>query len=92
MPSDKAPSPNGFTGAFLKACWEIIQDDVMAAINSLFSMNAQGFEWLNSECIILLPKKADALRVTDFRPISLIHSNAKIFSKLLARLNSLVSN
>ena len=69
----------------------------MAAINSLFTLNAQGFEWLNSACIILLPKKTDATRVTDFRPISLIHSIAKTFSKLLAnrlapRLNSLVSN
>jgi hypothetical protein len=40
MPSDKASGPNGFTGAFFKACWETISDDVMAAINSLFSMNA----------------------------------------------------
>ena len=97
MPSDKAPGPDGFTGAFFKACWEIIKDDVMAAMNSLFTLNAQGFEWLNSACIILLPKKTDATRVTDFRPISLVHSIAKIFSKVLAnrlapRLNSLVSN
>ena len=60
-------------------------------------MNAQGFEWLNSASIILLPKKADATRVTDFRPISLVHGIAKIFSKVLANrlapwLNSLVSN
>jgi len=60
MPTDKAPGPDGFTGAFFKACWEIIKDDVMAAINSLFIMNAQGFEWLNSACIVLLPKKSDA--------------------------------
>jgi len=97
MPSDKALGPDGFTGAFFKACWGIIKDDVMSAINSLFTMNAQGFEWLNSACIVLLPKKADVMRVTNFRPISLIHSIAKIFSKLLAnrlapRLNSLVSN
>ena len=84
MPSDKAPGPDGFTSAFFKACWGIIQDDVIAALNSLFTMNAQGFEWLNSACIVLLPKKMDAMRVTDFRPISLIHSIAKIFSKLLA--------
>ena len=54
MPSDKAPGPDGFTGAFFKACWEIIKDDVMAAMNSLFALNAQGFEWLNSACIILV--------------------------------------
>ena len=57
MTSDKAPGPDGFTGAFFKACWEIIKEDVMAAMNSLFILNAQGFEWLNSACIILLPKK-----------------------------------
>jgi hypothetical protein len=68
----------------------------MHAMHNLFAMNAQGFELMNSANIILLPKKADALRVTDFRPISLIHSIAKIFSKMLAiilvpHLNSLVS-
>ena len=97
MPSDKAPGPDGFTGAFFKACWETIKEDVMAAMNSLFTLNAQGFEWLNSASIILLPKKMDATRVTDFRPISLVHGIAKIFSRVLAnrlapRLNSLVSN
>ena len=97
MPSDKALGPDGFTGAFFKACWETIKDDVMAAINSLYSLNAQGFEWLNSASIILLPKKTDATRITDFRPISLVHGIATIFSKVLAnrlapRLNSLVSN
>jgi len=35
-----APGPDGFTGAFFKACWKIIKDDVMAAINNLFIMNA----------------------------------------------------
>jgi len=48
------------------------------------STNSQGFELLNSTNIILLPKKADAMRVTDFRPISLIHSFVKLFAKLLA--------
>ena len=51
---------------------------------------------LNSANIILLPKKSDARRVSDFRPISLIHSVAKLFAKLLANrlallLDSLVS-
>jgi hypothetical protein len=96
MPSDKAPGPDGFTGAFFKASWEIIKDDIMAAINSLYAMNSQSFQFLNSANIVLLPKKNDALRVTDYRPISLIHSIAKIFSKLLAnrlapKLNSMVS-
>ena len=97
MPSEKAPGPDGFTGAFFKACWEIIKDDLLAAINNLFQLHSQGFELMNSANIVLLPKKTDALRITDYRPISLMHSFAKNFAKLLANrlaphLNSLVSN
>jgi hypothetical protein len=97
MPPDKAPGPDGFTGAFFRACWEIIKVDVMAAMHSLFTLNSQGFEMMNSANIVLLSKKLEASRVTDFRPISLIHSIAKIFSKLLANrlaphLNSMLSN
>jgi exonuclease III len=97
MPPDKAPGPDGFTGAFFKASWEIIKFDIMAALNSLYAMNSQSFHLLNSANIVLLPKKSDARKVTDYRPISLIHSIAKIFSKLLAnrlanKLDSMVSN
>jgi hypothetical protein len=96
MPGDKAPGPDGFTGAFFKSCWEIIKVDVAAAINTLFDMNSQGFDLLNSANIVLLPKRQDARRVTDYRPISLIHIITKLFSKLLANrlaplLDSLVS-
>jgi len=97
MSSEKAPGPDGFTGAFFKACWDTINDDLSKAINSLFHLNFQGLEFLNSANIVLLPKKTDALKITDYRPISLMHSFAKIFAKLLANrlaphLNSLVSN
>jgi hypothetical protein len=97
MPPDKAPGPDGFTGDFFKACWGIIKEDVMAALHILFTLNSQGLEMFNSANIVLLPKKSEASRVTDFRPISLIHSIAKIFLKLLVNrlalhLNSMVSN
>jgi hypothetical protein len=61
MSSDKAPGPDGFTGAFFKTCWDIIKDDITEAINSMLSLNSQGFNRLNSANIILLPKKADAM-------------------------------
>lgn len=28
LPSEKAPSPDGFTGIFYKQCWDIIKDDL----------------------------------------------------------------
>jgi hypothetical protein len=44
------------------------------------------FKLLNSAYNTLLPKKADALEVKDYRPISLIHSFAKLLAKLLANI------
>jgi len=51
---------------------------------------------LNSAYITLIPKKADAEQVKDFRPISLVHSFAKLVTKILANrlachLNVMVS-
>ncbi|WVZ89666.1 LOW QUALITY PROTEIN: hypothetical protein U9M48_036039 [Paspalum notatum var. saurae] len=90
MPSDKAPGPDCFTGLFFK-------EDVLEAFHQVHSMNGLDFKFLNSANIVLIPKKPDALAVGDYRPISLMHSIAKIFSKLLANrlaslLNSLISN
>ena len=41
---------------------------------------------LNKANIVLIPKKDGADSVTDYKPISLIHSFAKIISKILALL------
>jgi hypothetical protein len=84
MSSDKSSIPDGYTGAFFKTCWDIIGNDLTDALNCLYQLNSQGFKILNSANIVLLPKKTEALKITDFRPSSLIHSIAKIFVKLLA--------
>ena len=42
------------------------------------------FGLLNKASVVLLPKKVEAGAIADYRPISLIHSFSKIFSKLLA--------
>jgi hypothetical protein len=39
---------------------------------------------LNAVYIILLPKREGAQNVKDFRPISLVHTFAKLVTKLLA--------
>jgi len=96
LPFDKAPGPDGFTGKFYKVCWQIIKLDIMAAISAVWSRKFANFELLNSAFVTLLPKKEDASSVKDFRPISLVHSFAKLVTKILANrlagfLNQLVS-
>ena len=97
MTSDKAPGPDGFTGAFFKSCWTTIKSDIMRVINLFSNLHGENFHWLNSAFVALLPKKEGAEGIGDFRSISLIHAIAKIISKVLAlrltpHMNVLVSN
>jgi phage/plasmid primase-like uncharacterized protein len=84
LPNDKAPRPDGFTGRFYKACWDVIKGDAMAAINAVWRRDFQNFRLLNSTFITLLPKKEDAEHAGDFQPLSLVHSFAKLVTKILA--------
>jgi hypothetical protein len=84
LPSNKAPGPYGFIGKFYKSCWHIIKGDIMAAAMAVWNRNRGNLELLNSAYIILLPKKDEVCHVKDFRPISLVHSFAKLITKLLA--------
>jgi len=93
LPLEKAPGPNGFTGAFYKSCWPIIKSTVMDAFNCFYLLHTGPLERLNSANISLIPKKDFAKTTADFRPISLIHSFAKLISKVLAiRLSSKLDN
>jgi mannosylglycoprotein endo-beta-mannosidase len=84
LPSNKAPGPDGFIGRFYKSCWPIIKDNIMAAVSAIWSRKFENFGILNSAYITLLPKKEGADQPKDFRPISLVHSFAKLITKLLS--------
>lgn len=84
MAAEKAPGPDGFIGLFFKRCWHIINVDLLNALNHLSGLNATNWNLLNSAFIVLIPKKDNALKAADYRPISLSHSVAKILGKLLA--------
>jgi hypothetical protein len=62
----------------------IIKRDVIRAFDALSSMDCRSFHHLNDTLLILLPKSPDPVSLGDYRPISLIHSFAKIFSKALS--------
>jgi hypothetical protein len=88
---------DGFIRAFYFKCWKIVKGDVIAVILQISQLRGGTLNLLNMANIVLLPKKEQAERVGDFRPISLVHSVAKIFSKILAsrlalRLPEMVSS
>jgi hypothetical protein len=57
MPSDKAPGPDGFMGAFYKTYWQTIKHDIMRVIHLFSNLHAENFHWLNSANVVLIPKK-----------------------------------
>ena len=68
----------------------------MDAVHTFAHADSRAMERLNNAIIVLLPKKVGASCPADFRPITMIHSFAKLISKVLAlrlapRLNDLVA-
>jgi mannosylglycoprotein endo-beta-mannosidase len=56
----------------------------MAALQAFYDPRCQDLNLLNKAIIVLIPNKEGAEDVRDFRPISLIHTIAKIITKVLA--------
>jgi mannosylglycoprotein endo-beta-mannosidase len=84
MPANKSSGPDGLTWEFFRSCWAIVKPDVLAAVRAVFLGHDQFFGKLNVAFITLLPKKEGAVDLKEFRPISLVHSFAKLIAKLLA--------
>jgi hypothetical protein len=88
-PSEKAPGPDGYMRAFCKLCWDMIKEDVVGAIQDIFSLRANYWNLLNSNLlnsanIELIMKKEGAQLIGDYRPISIMHIMAKLLGKILA--------
>nr|GEY66102.1 RNA-directed DNA polymerase, eukaryota [Tanacetum cinerariifolium] len=81
--TDKAPGSDGFTFGFFRRFWDLIQEDVYAAVRYFF-VYSDIPKGCNSAFISLIPKIQNANLVKDFRPISLIGSLYKIIAKILA--------
>ena len=81
MKKNKAPRPGGFPAEFYKKCWHIIKGDLLPMFHYLFSGQLQLFH-LNFGTITLLPKKTDAMRIEQFRPICLLNVSFKKFTKV----------
>lgn len=81
---EKAPGLDGFIGGFFKRFWPLISDDICNALKQFHQLRGDQWKLLNSALIVLLPKRVDATRVGDYRPVSLMHSVAKLVCKVLA--------
>lgn len=82
---DKAPSPDGFNGLFLKSYCPIIAQDYYR-LAAHFHAECTDLQGLNNSFITLVLKKTSPKTVNDFRPISLMGISLKFITKLIASL------
>lgn len=85
MPSNHAPSPDGFNGMFMKKCWSIIAPDFYKLCEAFWNGSID-LQRINDSFIVLFPKNDNPHTVNDYRPISLLNSSLKLLTKLLANM------
>ncbi len=79
---DKAPSPDGINGYFLKKCWPIISQEFYW-LAAHFHACYTDLQPINKSFITLVPKKSSPETVNDYRPISLMGISLKVLTKLM---------
>jgi hypothetical protein len=85
MPANKALSPDGFNGLFLKKCWHIIKEDIYNLCQDFYN-GIVDIQPLNNALITLVLKINTSTSGNDFRPISLINCVTKILGSKLQQV------
>ena len=86
-----APGLDGFPVFFFIEYWDVEKSEVLRTLDELCTGNRR-LERINKSYLFLLPKCLGAVRVRDFRPISLSNSIYLIILKVLAnRLRDVIN-
>jgi len=91
MNPHKAPRPDGFNAYFFQKHWDVVGDDVAAAVLAI--LNGQEIPpKLNLTFVALIPKKANPLLVSEYRLISLYNVMYKLVTEVMSnRLKPLLA-
>ncbi|KAF8390326.1 hypothetical protein HHK36_024851 [Tetracentron sinense] len=83
LATNKAPGSDGFSIEFYEVCWDIVGGDLLAVLRELH-VSGSFDRAINNTFVTLIPKRAGAQDLKEFRPISLVSSAYKILAKVLA--------
>ena len=82
MTKKKPPGPDGLSIEFYIHCWSIIKHEVIKMLRELFSTQFIKPQ-IKTGYLTLIHKKGPKNQITNYRPISLLNYDLKIFSKCL---------
>ena len=90
LPNNKSSGLDGLTYEFYKLTEEQIIPALELIFNQVLNTETMPLSWCKN-LIMLIPKKSEELHnIDNWRPISLVNCDAKIFMKIMAiRLNSI---
>ncbi|XP_042486522.1 uncharacterized protein LOC122066747 [Macadamia integrifolia] len=87
---DSSPGPDGFSGAFFRKCWDMVEVEVCNAVKQFFSTGSMP-NGINNNFLVLIPKVDGANTLEKFRPLCMGNVFCKIISKVMAmRLETLL--
>lgn len=82
--------PDGFTGCFFQKAWDIVGQDILYMVKTIFN-GEQLPKFFTTTCLILIQKVDAPQSFSEFRPISLSNVSQKIIFKVLnERLEKLI--
>ncbi len=91
MENGKSPGIDGLTVEFYKTLWPVIGEDLLAVFNDCLKSGLLPLSCRRA-VITLLLNKGDLQYISNWRPVSLLCSEYKILSKVLAlRLSKVLS-
>ncbi|KAK1274399.1 hypothetical protein QJS04_geneDACA021886 [Acorus gramineus] len=90
--TDTSPGSDGFSLRFFEEFWPVVKEDLLDKFQG-FQYGSHSIGCLNATFLALIPKKEGAIRVEEFRPISLVNGSYKMIAKVLAnRLKSAIDS
>ena len=92
MKKGKVPGPDGLSVEFYTQCWSIVKNDFVNILKEMYSTKTIDYR-IKSGFITLIHKKGPKTKISNYRPISLLNYDQKIFIKCLTnRLKPLMTD
>lgn len=80
----KSPGPDGLTAKFYKVVKKEVGEFLQEIMNRVMSGSALPISWNQASITLIHKENLDPLNVKNYRPISLLNIDYKVFAKILA--------